>query len=101
MLSANAISVPTSSAYSFTTAETSAMGSQQLAPVGTHYALWMGNMDSDGVIHVNDFNVYINETSTSNVYSPADVNLDGLVNSIDIASYLPNASRFGVRSIRY
>lgn len=67
------------------------------------YALASGDMDGNGIITVEDFNVYATELQTGGNYllPLGDLNLDGLLNVDDLNFYNKNASRIGVTEIRY
>lgn len=77
-------------------------GEQQLTNLGGGlYGLKGGDFNANGVITVADYNVYIPNSSSVNVYSPSDGNLDGHVTVADFNVYLPQSSAIAVALVRY
>lgn len=104
IISNTAVSLPNTSTepYDFT-AINAAMGPSQTYFVdnGGVYAMRPGDMNGNGVITVNDFNVYLPQTSQINIYNVADLNLDRTVTTTDFNQYLPQSSFIGISLIRY
>ncbi len=76
-------------------------GAEQVKWVNGDYALCAGDVNSDGVISVHDFNQYVDESSIINAYLDADVNLDRAVTVSDFNAYKENGSRIAVPIVRY
>jgi hypothetical protein len=88
-MSANAVTLPNSSVYTFTNSNT--YGTDAMADLGGgNFGMWAGDANSDGnVIFIgeNDDRTVITNTTglydltniVSNVYNSADLNLDGNV----------------------
>ena len=55
----------------------------------------------DGVVTVTDFNLFVNQMSMINLYTPADCNMDGNVSVTDFNLYNQNVSKIGISLIRY
>ncbi len=88
--------------YDFTTAATQALGTQQLTALSNGiYALYAGDINSDGVINVADFNLYNDQLSSIGSNYDGDLNLDGTVSTGDFNKYRVNASKIGIRQLRY
>ncbi len=92
--------------YNFTNSPTAALGSAtQLKAVntvnGTVYALHAGDFNGDGIINVSDFNLYEDNSATTNAYIPTDLDLNGSVTIQDFNFYQPNASKMTVKELRY
>lgn len=68
---------------------------------GLHYGMMAGDIDGNGVISINDYNIYADVASTINNYLTADTNGDGNVTVIDYNFYSANASKIGVPQVRY
>lgn len=101
-ISANTVTVPNNNHYDFSTAITQAMGPIQLIEVAPgRYAQFAGDLDSDGLITVHDFNDYRNELSLTGMYLEGDLNMDGTVSVSDFNDYRPNASVIGISEVRY
>lgn len=96
------IFMPNAVSYDFTTSAAQAFGSnQQQAEVATGvFALYAGDINTDGVITVADFNYYQTEASLINMYLYSDLNLDGNVTVSDFNLYQNNASNLGISQIR-
>lgn len=87
--------------YDFTTSVSQALGDNQQVDSGTVAVMYAADINADGVITVNDFNIYLDESSGVNAYSSADCNLDRNVTATDFNFYSPNSSLIGVVEIRY
>ena len=100
VISANAVVLPNATAYSFTTSATSASGSESLKHIGSIYALYAGDIGSDGTITNTDFNQYTTQSSQYG-YRNADCNMNGVVETIDFNLYRQNSSRMAIAPLRY
>lgn len=101
VMSANPF-VPDGSVYDFTNSATQALGTNQLKPVnGGYFALKAGDIDSNGVITVADFNLYSAQSSAIMQYNDADVQLNGSVTVADFNLFAGNNSSVGVPQIRF
>lgn len=102
ILSKNKVTLPNTTAYNFTDPNKVMGGTQQLSNVGGEvYALYAGDFNADGIISVADFNIYENSVASGNTYNKSDSNLDNAVTVADFNYYQPNASKLGVKAIRY
>ncbi|MGB1206435.1 MAG: DUF1501 domain-containing protein [Chitinophagales bacterium] len=102
VVSRNPIDINGDELYDFTLAANMAMGENQLKELNNGlFALCAGDIDANGAITVADINKHLQELSNSNVYLPADVNMNGSIDMLDENMYQPNLSKIGVDSIRY
>ncbi len=104
VMSRTFINVPNQVAYDFTISSLQAIGVEQLVELGNNtsaYALRAGDIDSNGVITVADFNQYIEQASGINSYLDADCSLDGNIVIGDLNVYSRNLSKIGALQIRY
>jgi len=96
------VSLPNTSPYNFTDANTKAYGFAQQTAVDTGiFALHSGDIDGNGVITNADFNGYTAQAGQLNQYVNSDCNLDGQTTIHDFNRYQINASTIGVSLIRY
>ncbi len=102
IMSANPVTLPTTNLYDFRDPANVMGGAAQMVDVdnGT-YAMYAGDVNSDGVITVADFNAWVVQSSAINTYIDGDLNADGNVTVADFNLYVPNASRIGVPPVRY
>lgn len=97
-----AVSLPNQLTYNFSTGSSQAMGANQLAQMSDGvYGLFAGDINSDGVVTITDFNMYQNEASSFNQYLSSDCNLNRAVTVADFNLYQDNASIIGISQIRY
>ena len=102
VMSSNAFVVPNAMPYDFSVPANVMLGSSQLKDMGNGiFALFAGDNDGNGVFTVNDYNIYITESSSLNSYDDSDCNLNATVEVSDFNLYVPNASLSGVTEIRY
>ncbi len=102
ILSRYEVYMPSWGPYDFTQSDNVLGNTEQLAEVTDNvYALKAGDFNADGVITVQDYNLYTNDVSNINEYLPGDLNLDSAVTVADFNAYKPNASAIGVSQIRY
>ncbi len=104
IMSANAVNLPNTSALNLTQLANiaAATGMQPAANLGGGiYGLYAGDLDSDGVISVADFNQFLAETGLINQYTDGDLTFDASVTVMDFNTYFPNASVIGLSQIRY
>lgn len=76
------------------TSMSSVRGVNQLKQIGNVYALAVGDMDQNGIINSADYSLW-KRSSTSDGYSPSDLNGDGQVNEDDYGLFDNNRSRLG------
>ena len=81
--------------YDFTTSETAAMGEGQLKQKGGHYCMNSGDFDGNGLINSSDYNLWKVNSSSVNIYSPADADGNGIINSLDYNLWKVNISKVG------
>lgn len=102
ILSSNLLSLPNEMVFDFGVEENIEGGSSQLATLADgKMACLAGDFDSNGVVNVDDFNLFTNHIAELNGYSDADCNADGNVTVEDYNFYQQNASVIGVEEIRY
>lgn len=102
VMSAEALNLPIATPYNFSSNHTQAAGENQMNPVGNEkYGLKAGDINSDGVITVSDFNYYTSEISIINQYVNSDVELNRSVTVSDFNAYQQNTSAIGIPEIRY
>lgn len=102
VMSASAITFPNTEVYDFSTSNTQVMGSNQLQNTGEgHFTLIAGDINSDGVITVDDFNIFSNEIAQVNQYLDSDLNQDRAVTVTDFNIYQKNASKVAIPLLRY
>ncbi len=102
VISTTTVTLPNTNPYDFTNVNNVLGGATQVANLGGGaYGLFAGDIDSDGIISVDDFNYYISQVAGINVYNDADINLDGNITVTDFNIYKPNASKIGVNLVRY
>ncbi|MGB1206886.1 MAG: Reeler domain-containing protein [Chitinophagales bacterium] len=102
VLSSTAVALPNDNAYDFTQSADMAFGGEsQISNLNNgKVAMIGGDTDGNGVIVVDDFNVYADELSAINEYLMSDCDGDGNVSIADFNIYLPNISKIGISYIR-
>ncbi|MEZ4888233.1 MAG: choice-of-anchor J domain-containing protein [Chitinophagales bacterium] len=102
VMSSIATNLQNSIPYDFTLPN-NVMGTNQLQLLanGNTYGLFAGDFNSDGVVNVDDFNLFTSELAGINAYSASDVNMDRGVTVADYNLYVPNASVIGIEEVRY
>ncbi len=105
IMSQSPVLYPSISPFDFTEANNIKGGNTQVTNLGLSanyaHALLAGDFDSNGVITVEDFNLYVNYLSTLNEYLDSDANFDGNVTVVDFNAYKKNVSRIAVDEVRY
>lgn len=102
LLSSHAITLPNANAFDFSSASNVTGGLTQLTILENgQLAGKAGDFDGNGIVSVQDFNVFVKQLNTPDSYSIADCNLDGSVTVADFNFYRGNASAIGVGGIRY
>ncbi len=99
IMSTNPVSLPSATAYDFTSSANQALAGQQV-DLGGVFGLYAGDNNGDGIISVYDYNQYSDQTASIG-YLESDCTLDGNNTVADFNEYRPNADRIGVREIRY
>lgn len=102
VISANPVTLPNTTIFSFGNPANVWQGTTQLANVGNgYYALWAADMNANGTITMHDYNLFaLQVTAPALLYDPADCNLDGIINEQDFTLYRQNAGVIGVNEIR-
>ncbi len=102
VMSASTVTLPNTEVYDFTTSPTQVSGSNQLKDTGNgHFTLIAGDINSDGVITVEDFNLFSNDIAQVNKYLDSDLNQDRAVTVTDFNIYQKNASKVSIPLLRY
>lgn len=102
VMSAIPLNLPNTNVYDFSQSAAQAMGGNQQTTLETGvYGLFAGDLNSDGVVTIADFNFYQTESSMVNQYLTSDCNLNRAVTVADFNLYQPNASVIGISPIRY
>ena len=102
VMSSVPVTLPNFALYDFTLPTNVMGGSAQLAALGSGlFGLPAGDMNANGIISVADFNIYMQQSSFTNNYLNADLNLDKNVTIADFNLLQPNLSRIGVLQVRY
>jgi len=103
VLSANTIAFPNDLWYDFTQAANVEGAEEQLedTDVAGVYTMVQGDFDGNGIITVDDFNIYRSQIAALHSYEQGDLDGDGNVTVTDYNRFLPNASRIAVGPLRY
>jgi hypothetical protein len=102
VMSSNSLELPNLTTYDFTSSALQAKGDNQMVALNDgSFALAGGDVNSDGVITVTDFNIYQNNIAALNSYSTSDIDLNSSVTVSDFNVYVSNISYIGVQEIRY
>ena len=80
----------------FTQSDELIMGTNQLTEKEGVYLLSAGDLDGNGVINNQDFNVWKLNASALNSYSPADADGNSIVNNLDYNLWKVNSSKVSV-----
>jgi len=84
------------SVYDFSVSPTAAMGEGQLKAIDGKYFMNSGDFDGNGLINNEDYNLWKINSSSINVYSPADGDGNGIINSLDYNLWKVNRSKIGL-----
>ncbi len=103
IMSASMVNLPnTGSPYDFTTVGNIMGGSQQAANLGgSNYGLRGGDLNGDGIINFEDYNIYRDQLGSSNFYNVSNINFNTSINTTDFDMYQPNAPSIGIWQLRY
>ncbi|MBK8470945.1 MAG: choice-of-anchor B family protein [Sphingobacteriales bacterium] len=104
VISQTPVSLPNTASNAYdVTAQNAAMGNNQTYFVGNGdvYALRPGDFNANGIITVEDYNLYTTQIAQINTYLSGDLTLDGNVTVHDFNQYLPQASIIGISVVRY
>jgi len=102
VISRNLLNIPSTTIFDFSHPLNIVGSISQLSNLGDNtYALLAGDLDGNGIISVNDYNWYFNESSLLNGYYNSDLNFDGALSLADFNYYNANASTIGSPAIRY
>jgi len=80
----------------FTQSDAAIMGTNQVTQKENVYLLSAGDLDGNGVINNQDFNVWKLNASALNSYSPADADGNGIINNLDYNLWKVNSSKVSV-----
>ncbi|MEZ4886892.1 MAG: choice-of-anchor B family protein [Chitinophagales bacterium] len=102
VMSATAINLPNTLSYNFSSSNAQVFGNNQMVSTSDgSFALIAGDINSDGVISVDDFNFFDDEKSLFNQYLDSDLNQDRAVTVSDFNIYQKNASKMAIPLLRY
>ncbi len=102
VVSNNEITLPQTSFYDFTSVSNIMGGNTQVTDLGGGvYGLYAGDIYSEGVFTVIDFNEFVNDSSNILEYKDTDVNLDGYTTVEDYNWYRQNNSLIGITLVQY
>ena len=102
VISKKPVQIPRSYPFDFSEPIYVKGGANQLADLDRgYYGLFAGDHNSDGVITVDDYNLYLDDAAILNEYIDGDFNLDNSVTVSDFNVYKPNISIIGAKEIRY
>ncbi len=102
VMSNTSITLPSSAIYDFTSSNTQVSGNGQMNETADgEFVLITGDINSDGLITVTDFNFFNNEYSLFNAYLDSDLNQDRAVTVKDFNLYQKNASKMAIPLVRY
>ena len=103
VMSANPVTLPNTTPYDFSSSNAQAAGESSMNSIegGSSFALIAGDINSDGVISVADFNFFDDEKSLFNQYLDSDLNQDRAVTVLDFNIYQQNASKMTIPVLRY
>lgn len=88
--------------HNFSGNSSAAFGSEQLNQIsGNRAAMRAADIHPDGIIQVTDFDQIEINMGLQDLYIPADINLDGVVDSLDYQIWKPNRARFGTPEIGF
>ena len=82
--------------YDFSNTATAAMGTEQTKNKGSHYVMNSGDLDGNGIINNEDYNLWKTSGAKINTYSPADADGNGIINSLDYNFWKINRSKIGL-----
>ncbi len=82
--------------YDFSNTATATMGSAQTKDKGGHFVMNSGDLDGNGIINNEDYNLWKTSGATINTYSPADADGNGIINSLDYNFWKINRSKIGL-----
>ncbi len=99
VLTASALSVPTTNTYDFTTSNITAEGVQQVKFKGNAHVLHAGDFDNNGIVNNLDFNMWTSNSAIVNSYEHFDADCNGVVNNQDFNLWNINRSKVGETSI--
>jgi len=86
----------TADLYDFSNAASAAMGAEQLKEINGQFYLHSGDFDGNGLINNQDYNLWKTNSSSLNIYSPADADGNGIINSLDYNLWKVNLSKIGL-----
>ncbi len=102
VISKDAVNLQNTSIFDFSIPSNVSGGESQLAELGDgRYGLFAGDFDSNGVVTVDDFNLFNSQMATLNQYLDGDVDFDRAVTVSDYNLYRENVDRIGVEEVRY
>ena len=103
IMSSQPITMPNEQPYDFSASNEMVMGNNQLIKFeqDSIYAMKAGDFDANGIVTVEDYNLYSNQASMIGQYNSCDCNLDKGVTTGDFNLYRSNVSVIGVSHVRY
>ena len=102
IMTAAPVSLPSATAYDFTSSPSQALGTGQLYPVGgTYYAMIGGDYDSNGNINSLDYNLWYSSNTAVNEYLSWDGNGSAVINNLDYNLWFANRSKLAVVELQF
>ena len=88
--------------YDFTSNVTQAFGNFQQKESGDGFSMMLGgDLVSDGIIQVSDYDAWYSIPAAVNVYGQTDANLDGFIQVSDYDEWFKNKARVGIPDIQF
>ena len=82
--------------YDFSNTATAAMGTEQTKNKDGQYVMNSGDLDGNGIINNEDYNLWKISGAAINTYSRADADGNGIINSLDYNFWKINRSKIGL-----
>ena len=87
--------------YDFTNDLSQTMGNEQQIKQGSHYMMYSGDFDCNGIINSLDFNKWKQNGASLNQYLNVDGDANSIINSLDYNLWTRNRSKIGHEPLRY
>ncbi len=98
----SSVAVTLEEGYDFSLAIDQVAGTNQLEEVAENvFALKAGDVNGNGVVSIDDFNLYYEQIANLNQYRMGDLSMDGLVSVKDYNTYRKHSAILGIPIVRY